>query len=190
MKIAIRSLLLAGVVVCSLARGEEAKRWPAGADEFATTIGIPDGFSPKRWQPPPINAAGEKAPLILQARFRSSDWKVDFAVAIYYVRHVPSDPEARRIAAPLMRGEKVTDRKTSRRKIAGRDGGADYWHYEEATTVSGPGYTRYLLNSLSTSSLPGATSDFWEFRAADEDSRKRYAAAYRKFKESLEVGED
>lgn len=190
MKIAVRSLFLAGVVVCSLARAEEAKRWPAGADEFDTTIGIPDGFSPKRWQTPPINAAGKKAPLILKARFRSPDRKAEFAVAIYYVRHVPSDPEARRIVVPLWRGEKVTDRKTDRRKIAGRDGGADYWHYEEATTVSGPGYTRYLLNSFSTSSLPGATSDFWEFRAADEDSRKRYAAAYRKFKESLEVGED
>lgn len=190
MIIAVRTLLLAGIFACSLARGEEAKRWPAGADEFETTIGIPDGFSPVRWQPPPINAAGKKAPLILDARFRSPDGKAEFAVAIYYVRHVPSDPEARRIAAPLARGEKITDRKTSRKKIPRRDGGEDYWLYEEATTVSGPGYTRYLLNSLSTSSLPGATSDFWEFRAADEDSRKRYAGAYRKFKESLEVGED
>ena len=56
--------------------------------------------------------------------------------------------------------------------------------------MSENGYTRYVLNSLSTSSLPGATSDFWEFRAADESSRKRYAAAYRKFKESLDIGED
>ena len=69
-------------------------------------------------------------------------------------------------------------------------GGSDYGFYEEETTVSGKGYTLYVLNSLSTSSLPGATSDFWEFRAADESSRKRYAAAYRKFKESLQVGED
>jgi hypothetical protein len=69
-------------------------------------------------------------------------------------------------------------------------GGSDYWLHEEETTVSGNGYTRYVLNSLSTSSLPGATSDFWEFRVADEEARKRYAAAYRKFKESVEVGED
>ena len=188
--ITIRSFLLAGILVGAVARGEEAKRWPAGADEFATTIGIPEGFAPVRWKPPAINAAGKKAPLLLDARFRSPDGKAEFAVAIYYVRHVPSDPEARRIAVPLARGEKVTDRKTDRRKIAGRDGGDDYWHYEEATTVSGPGYTRYLLNSFSTSSLPGATSDFWEFRVADEETRKRYAAVYRKFKESLEVGED
>lgn len=111
-------------------------------------------------------------------------------MAIYYVRHVPTAPDTRRIAVPLARGEKITDRKTSRRKIAGPDGGADYWAYEEATTVSGPGYTRYLLNSFSTSSLPGATSDFWEFRVADEEARKRYAAAYRKFKASLELTED
>lgn len=75
-------------------------------------------------------------------------------MGIYYVRHVPSGPDARHIAVQIARGEKITDRKTSRRKIAGRDGGSDYWHYEEATTVSGPGYTRYLLNSFSTSSLP------------------------------------
>jgi hypothetical protein len=186
----IRLSLLAGILVCSVARGEEAKRWPAGADEFATTIGIPQSFTPVSWRPPPINAAGKKAPLLLGARFRSPDGKAEFAAAIYYVRHVPSGPDTRRIAVQLARGEKITDRKSSRRKIAGRDGGADYWVYEEATTVSGPGYTRYLLNSLSTSSLPGATSDFWEFRVADEETRKRYAATYRKFKESLEVGED
>ena len=61
-------------------------------------------------------------------------------------------------------------------------GGSDSRFYEEETTVSGKGYTRYVLNSFSNSSLPGATSDFWEFRAADERSRKRYAAAYRKSK--------
>lgn len=188
--IALRLFLVAGIFGCAVAHGEEAKRWPVGADEFATTIGIPGGFAPVRWKPPAINPAGKKAPLLLDARFRSPDGKAEFAVAIYYVRHVPSDPEARRIAVPLARGEKVTHRKTDRRKIAGRDGGDDYWHYEEATTVSGPGYTRYLLNSFSTSSLPGATSDFWEFRVADEETRKRHAAAYRKFKESLEVGED
>jgi hypothetical protein len=188
--IAIRFYLLAAVFVCSLARGEESKRWPAGAEEGTTTIGIPAGFTPARWRAPAINAAGKKAPLLLGARFRSADGKAEFAVAIYYVRHVPSNPEARRIAVPLARGEKITDHKTSRKKIAGRDGGADYWSYEEETTVSGPGYTRYLLNSFSTSSLPGATSDFWEFRADDDSSRKQHAAAYRKFKDSLEVGED
>jgi hypothetical protein len=188
--ITVRCFLLAGIFVCALARGEEAKRWPAGADEFATTVGIPEGFAPMRWKPPVINAAGKKAPVLLDARFRSPDGKAEFAVAIYYVRHVPSGPDARRIAVPLASGEKITDRRTSRRKIAGKDGGHDYWSYEEATTVSGPGYTRHLLNSLSTSSLPGATSDFWEFRVADEEARKRYTAAYRKFKASLEVGED
>ena len=188
--ITIRLVLLAGIFVCSLTRGEEAKRWPAGAGEFATTIGVPAGFTPMRWQPSAINPAGKEAPLMLDGRFRSPDGKAEFAAAIYYVRHVPADPQARRIAVPIARGEKVTDRKTNRRKIAGRDGGADYWVYEEATTVSGPGYTRYLLNSFSTSSLPGATSDFWEFRVADEEARKRYAAAYRKFKASLELTED
>jgi transcriptional regulator NrdR family protein len=46
------------------------------------------------------------------------------------------------------------------------------------------------LNSFSTSTLPGASSILWEFRAADQRARKRYAAAYRKFKDSLEIGED
>lgn len=188
--ITVRSCLFASIFLCSLARGAESKRWPAGAEEGMTTIGIPAGFTAARWHAPAINAAGKKAPLLLNARFRSPDGKAEFAVAIYYVRHVPSDPDARRIAVPLARGEKITDHKTSRKKVAGRDGGADYWIYEDETTVSGPGYTRYLLNSFSTSSLPGATSDFWEFRAADDSSRKQHAAAYRKFKDSLEVGED
>ena len=188
--IALRSLFFAAFLICALARDSEAKRWPADADEFATTIGIPEGFTPVRWKPPAINPSAKEAPLLLEARFRSPDGKAEFAVAIYHVRHVPSGPEARRIAVPLARGEKITDRKTTRRKIAGPDGGNDYWVHEEATTVSGPGYTRYLLNSLSTSSLPGATSDLWEFRVADEAARKRYAAAYRKFKESLQLGED
>ncbi len=187
--IAVRISLLVGIFCCSLASESEAKRWPVGADEFST-IEIPVGFAPMRWKPPSINAAGKKAPLVLDGRFRSSDGKAEFAVAIYYVRHVPTEPDARRIAVPLARGEKIADRKTSRRKIAGEDGGADYWLHEETTTVSGLGYTRYLLNSLSTSSLPGATSDFWEFRVVDDEARKRYAIAYRKFKESLEVGED
>ena len=133
--IAVRSFLLAGIFVCSLARGEESKRWPAGADEFATTIGTPAGFAPMRWKAPAINAAGKKAPLVLDARFRSADGKAEFAVAIYYVRHVPSGPDARRIAVLLARGEKISDLKTSRKKIAGRDGGSDYWLYEEETTA-------------------------------------------------------
>jgi hypothetical protein len=188
--ISIRPVLLAGIFICSLARAEKEKRWPAGADEFATTIGVPAGFAALKWKAPAINAAGKAAPLMLEARFRSADGKAEFATAIYYVRHIPSEPEARRIAADLGRGEKIIDHKSNRRKIAGQDGAADYWIYDEETTVSGDGYTRYLLNSFSTSSLPGATSDFWEFRAADDNSRKRYAAAYRKWKDSLKVGED
>src|SRR5687768_17267425 len=116
---AIRTFLLVGIFYCSLASAGEAKRWPARADEFDTTIELPDGFTPMRWGAPPINAAGTKAPRVLNGRFRSPDGKTEFAVAVYYVRHVPSGPEARRIAVTLAPGEKITDRKTTRRKIAG-----------------------------------------------------------------------
>ncbi|MEY2564565.1 MAG: hypothetical protein QOH88_2758 [Verrucomicrobiota bacterium] len=188
--ISIRRLFVAGIFVCSIASAEKEKRWPAGADEFATTISVPAGFRALKWEAPAINVAGNKAPLMLEARFRSADRKAEFATAIYYVRHISAEPEARRIAVVPGAGEKINDHKSNRRKIAGQDGGADYWIYDEETTVSGKGYTRYLLNSFSTSSLPGATSDFWEFRAADDSSRKHYAAAYRKWKDSLKVGED
>jgi hypothetical protein len=56
--------------------------------------------------------------------------------------------------------------------------------------IEGKGYTRYLLNSFSTGTLPGAASILWELRVADDDARKRYAAAWRRFKDSLEIGED
>src|SRR5688572_29636733 len=99
--IAIRTFLLVGIFQCSLMHAADAKRWPAGADEFATTIGLPDGFTPMRWKPPAINATGKEAPLLLDARFRSPDGKAEFAVASYYVRHAPTGPDARRIAVPL-----------------------------------------------------------------------------------------
>jgi hypothetical protein len=57
-------------------------------------------------------------------------------------------------------------------------------------TVAGDGYTRYLLNSFSTGTLPGASSELWEFRSTDENSRRRSAALYKKFKDSLQIGED
>lgn len=52
--IAVRLVLLAGIFVGALARGEAAKRWPVGAGEFATTVGIPEGFVPMRGKPPAI----------------------------------------------------------------------------------------------------------------------------------------
>jgi hypothetical protein len=68
-------------------------------------------------------------------------------------------------------------------------GGSDYWLYEEATTVSGPGYTRYLLNSLSTSSLP-ARRPTPGVLSREREFSESYTAVYRKFKESLDIVED
>ena len=171
----------------SLARGGEWKRWPAKADEFAATIGVPPGFTPIRARQSPAAGNAGHEPL-LDARFRSADRKVEFAVTVYYVRMWPQAPEARRIAAVIAPGEKIVDRKSNRKQFTGEHG--DYWLYDEEMTVAGDGYTRYLLNSFSTSNLPGAGSELWEFRATDEESRKRYTAAYKKFKDSLEIGED
>jgi hypothetical protein len=100
----------------------------------------------------------------------------------------PQSPETRCIAAVIAPGEKVVVRKSSRKKFTGEHG--DYWSYDEEMAVAGNGYTRYLLNSFSTSNLPGASSELWEFRAKDEESRKRFSALYKKFKDSLEIGED
>lgn len=183
---ALRLSLLLWFLAGSLVSGAEWKRWPEKADEFTDTIAVPPGFVVVRSQPPPVHQGKEKAPPLLHARFRSPDGKAEFAVTVYYVRHVSSEPEMRRIDVKLGRGEKVTGRKSSREKLSGEHG--DYWGYDEETTVGGAGYTRYLLNSFSTSTLPGASSIQWEFRAADEDARKRYAETYRRFKDSFEGG--
>jgi len=183
----LSACLLALILTRPLARGAEWKRWPEKADEFAATIGVPPGFTPTRArQSPAAGNAGHEPPL--DARFRSADRKVEFAVTVYYVRMWPQSPETRRIAAAVAPGEKVLARKSSCKKFTGEHG--DYWLYDEEMTVAGDGYTRYLLNSFSTSNLPGAGSELWEFRATDEESRKRYTAAYKKFKDSLEIGED
>jgi hypothetical protein len=179
--------LLALVLTCPLARGGEWKRWPDKADEFAATIGIPPGFTPIRARQSPVAGNAGREPLF-DARFRSADRKVEFAVTVYYVRMWPRAPATRRIAAAIAPGEKIVERKTSRKQFTGEHG--DYWLYDEEMRVAGDGYTRYLLNSFSTSNLPGASSELWEFRATDDESRKRYSAVYKRFKESLETGED
>ena len=77
--ISARRFLLAGIFICSLAWAEKEKRWPAGADEFATSISVPAGFAGLMWEAPAIAAAGKAAPLMLEARFRSTDAKAEFA---------------------------------------------------------------------------------------------------------------
>jgi hypothetical protein len=184
---AIAACLLALILMPLVARGEEWKRWPDKADELAASIGIPPGFASIRArQPAPAGTVGHEP--LLDARFRSADRKVEFAVTVYYVRMWSQAPKARRITAVIAPGEKAIERKTSRKKFTGEHG--DYWGYDEEMTVAGNGYTRYLLNSFSTSTLPGASSELWEFRTTDEESRKRYAAVYKKFKDSLNIGED
>jgi hypothetical protein len=179
--------LLALMLMLPLAHGAEWKRWPAKADEFATTIAVPPGFTPMHARQSPAAGNAGHEPL-LDARFSSADRKVEFAVTVFYVRMWPQSPEMRRIAAVIAPGEKVVARKSSRKKFTGEHG--DYWLYDEEMTVAGNGYTRYLLNSFSTSNLPGASSELWEFRATDEESRKRSSAVYKRFKDSLEIGED
>ena len=179
--------LLALVLMLPLARGAEWKRWPDKADEFGASIAIPPDFTPTRvWWP--VSAVSSEHESLFDARFRSADHKVEFAVTVYYVRQWPQAPETRRITAVIAHGEKIVERKSSRKKFTGEHG--DYWLYDEEMTVSGNGYTRYLLNSFSTGTLPGASSELWEFRVTDGESRKHYAATYKKFKDSLEIGED
>jgi len=186
--IIVRLSLLASMFACLPARGEEWKRWPEKADEFATTVLVPTGFTLIRTQPPVLGKGAGDASLLLDARFRSPDRKVELAVAVFHVRGASTKPEMRRIAVRLAPGEKVIDSQSSRKKATGEHG--DYWIYEEETTVRGSGYTRYLRHSFSTGSLPGASSIVWEFRAADESARINYAAAYRRFRDSLEIEAD
>ena len=184
---AVRLALMLWFLGGSFVSGAEWTRWPEKADQFSDTIAVPPGFAAVRSQPPPPMREGkEKTPLLLHARFRSPDGKAEFAVTAYYVRQGSSEPEMRRIAVVLGRGEKVASRDSSRKKFTDEHG--DYWLYDEETTVNGAAYTRYLLNSFSTGTLPGARSIQWEFRVADEHARKRYAETYRRFKDSFEGG--
>jgi hypothetical protein len=179
--------LLVLILMQRSVHGDEGKRWPEKAGEFAATIAAPPGFMPVRPHGPALASRAAQNKL-LDARFRSVDRKVEFAVTVYYVRHLPQTTEKRRIAAIIADGEKVIERKTSRKRFTGEHG--DYWLYDEELSVAGDGYTRYLLNSFSTGTLPGASSVLWEFRAADDNSRRRYAPLYRRFKDSLDIGED
>lgn len=185
--LSVTACLLALLLMPPLARGAEWKRWPNNADEFATTIAVPPGFTPVRARLPVPTVSAAHEPL-LDARFCSADRKVEFAVTVYYVRQWPQAPETRRITAVIARGEKVIGHKSSRKKFTGEYG--DYWLYDEEMTVAGDGYIRYLLNSFSTGTLPGASSELWEYRSTDENSRRRSAALYKKFKDSLQIGED
>jgi len=128
------------------------------------------------------------APLVLSARFRSKDGTAEFGVLVYYVRGARQEADARRIGLRIGPGEKVISQKSTRKKVKGESG--PYWIYDEESTVTGPGYTRYRLNTFSTSGLPGADSVFWEFQVADAGARKRHLAKWRQFKESLEVEGD
>jgi hypothetical protein len=184
----IRFLVVLCALIGSAAPGEELRRWPQNADEFDTTIGVPPGFTAMRWRPTTVAKPGGEAPMLLSARFRSEDGKAEFAVLVYYVRNVAHEAEARRITLRAGRGEKVVQQKSARKKEKGE--GGPYWIYDEETTVAGADYTRYRLNTFSTSGLPGAASVLWEFQVADEEARKRYAARWRQFKESLEIEGD
>ena len=184
----IRASLLASIFTSMLAHGEEGIRYPEKAGEFATTVVVPPSFTAIRSARSAIGAGQGKAPLLLDARFRSPDRNVEFAVAVFHVRRLPATPAMRRITVRLARGEKIIDHQSSRRKAVGEHG--EYWLYDEETTVDGDGYTRYLRHSFSTGSLPGASSILWEFRATDDTTRKSYAAAYRRFRDSLEIEED
>jgi hypothetical protein len=176
------------VLSSGFARAEDWKRWPADAGEYGTTISIPPGFAAVKWRPAIQMKPGKDAPQLLSGRFRSKDGKAEFSVIVYYVRGLPENAEGRRIKLGLEPGEKLSEQKSKRKKV--NDDTGPYFHYDEESTVSGAGYTRYRLNDFSTSSLPGAASAFWEFKVADEATRKRYEPLWKRFKDSLEVEGD
>jgi hypothetical protein len=181
-------MLACGLLCFATARAEDWKRWPANAGEHGTTIAAPPGFSALHWRPPVQSRPRKDAPLLLSGRFRSSDGSAEFSVMVYYVRALPNEAEVRRIKLKLEDGAKLIEQKSSRKKVNGEAG--PYFIYDEESTVGGAGYTRYRLNTFSTSSLPGAASVLWEFQVADEAARKRFAPVWKKFKDTLEVEDD
>ncbi len=181
-------MLVCGIFCFETARAEDWKHWPADAGEHGTTIAVPPGFSALRWRPSIQSKPGKDAPLLLSERFRSNDSKAEFSVMVFYVRALPNVADARRIKLKLEEGEKLIEQKSARRKVNGETG--PYFIYDEESTISAAGCTRYRLNTFSTSSLPGAASVLWEFQVADVAARKRFAPVWKKFKDTLEVEED
>ncbi len=109
---------------------------------------------------------------------------------MHSVRDLAPTLEARAIRLPLLEGERVVKREPLWRNVNFHN--SRFKHYEVAITVEGPknAYTRYFRIELSTGSLPNAFSILWEFKVADEKTRRDFQEIYRNFKKRVNLGED
>lgn len=187
---AVFSIVLCTIAVsCVTAHADSERnwsRWPIGREDYEPSCEAPPGFEALA----PVAHYNGPAPLSLNERFRSEDGSVEFAVIAISARELPQTLEARAIALPLMKGERIVSRKSDWNSISAH--GTPTKHYHESIVVAGPGntYTRYFSIELSTGNLPLASSILWEFKVSDEAARKRYQSTYRAFKERVNLGED
>lgn len=163
----------------------EWQRWPdEGEASTNPSIAIPDGFRKIR----PLVPEPEE-PALINARVRSPDGAVEFAVLANSARGMPPTIESRKLNPVLREGERITKSSTTSEVIESDYG--DYLHYTEHIVVQGPdnAYTRYFRIQLSTGNLAGASTVLWEFLTKDEKSRKEYQATYQRFFEEVDFGE-
>lgn len=161
-------------------------RWPAGREDYEPSCEVPPGFQAI----PPVARYDGPAPVSLNARFRSENGSVEFAVTAISPRGLPPNVESRAIPLPLLPGERITSREPEWKSVSVQGTKAE--HYHESIVVSGPdnAYTRYFSIELSTSNLPLAYSMLWEFKVRSENARKDFQSTYRQFKERVNLGED
>ena len=159
-------------------------QWPAKSQDCDASIWVPPAF---KMIPSTVQQSDRT---IINARVRSPEGAVEFAVTAIYTRKMEPTVKARTIALPLLPGEHITERTPKQRIIKASEG--DYLLYDEDTTVQGPkgAYTRYFHLEISTGSRPGASSVLWEFKAVDEPARKAHQVTYQQFKEKVNFGED
>lgn len=162
----------AALISCSsiLAAGTSWPWWSRtgitqNAPEDICAVKMPPGFVPIA---PMVGANGE---LSLNARFRSPDGSVEFAIAVAGEGAMQYQVGA---------GERVLSVKPTTVKGKGPQG-QPYTSVHEEITIQGPkgSYTRYLKNE--------GSAFLWEFKVASEGARKNYQTTYVQFKKGLSL---
>lgn len=142
-------------------------------------ITVPEGFS----EIPSLACAPVSAKpgdVLLDLRYRSPDEDCEFGVMVAQIGHLGSSEYDRLLTwKPMSGGERET---STEKGVA--DGGG---RISERFGISGPGdtYVRYFHRIRGTGD--DAVGILWEWMVRDADARKKWAEAYRDFKEAVDI---
>lgn len=160
-------------VLCASVAVAATNSWPwwsrngltRNPPDIICAVKIPPGFTAIT---PTAKTTGR---LKLNARFRSPEGSVEFAVAV---------GDEGTLGYQVANGERVLSVKPSTYKGKGPHG-ESYTSRSEEITIQGPkgSYTRYLKNDDG--------EILWEFKVASETARKKYQSTYIQFKNGLSL---